>query len=147
LLGIEPRAVQAYGLCPPWSPYHNPSIMEITVAFEHGVVAHVSASHIGKGRQTPYEGTWRVAGEHGDIYLEPNPGGRLRVVASCGDSEEVEIVPQDVKGGPEQCLLDEFLRAIRGGPPPATSGRDNLKTLALAFAAIRSCETGQVVDL
>lgn len=147
LFSVEPRAVQAYGLCPPWSPYHNPSLMEITISFEHGIVAHISACHIGKGRQTPYEGIWRVTGERGDLYLEPGPDGCLQVVINCAGKEEVELVPQDVKGEPEHRLLEEFRRAIDGGLPPETSGRDNLKTMALLFAAVESCETEQVVRL
>jgi len=145
-LGEEPRAVYALALNPPWSPYHNPPVMEITLMYV-GMAAHISASYVSKGRQTPYEGVWRIAGEQGDLLLEPGPGGSLQVVISHKDREEVTFVPRGVVGAPERCLLEEFLRAIEGGPPPKTDGRDNLKTLSILFAAIESCQTGKVVKL
>jgi predicted dehydrogenase len=41
----------------------------------------------------------------------------------------------------------DCLRAMRGGPPAETSGADNLKTLALVFAAYESARSGQTVRL
>jgi predicted dehydrogenase len=41
----------------------------------------------------------------------------------------------------------DCLRWIRGGPPAETSGEDNLKTLALVFAAYESARRGQVVEV
>jgi predicted dehydrogenase len=41
----------------------------------------------------------------------------------------------------------DCLRAARGGPPAETSGADNLKTLALVFAAYESARSGQTVAL
>ena len=146
LLETEPKAVHAIGLRPPWSPYRNPPVMEITLLYED-MAAHISASHIAKGCQTPYEGVWRIAGEKGDLWLEPEPSGSLRVVVSQKAGEEAVFVPRGVKGEPERRLLQEFARAIEGGPPPSTDVRDNLRTLEILFAAIESCRRGQVVEI
>jgi len=42
--------------------------------------------------------------------------------------------------------MADFLDAVATGRPPLTSGRDNLKTLALAFAAYRSAAEGRQVS-
>ena len=44
-------------------------------------------------------------------------------------------------------LLHEFCAAIQGGPPPLTTGLDNLKTLAMAFAAVDAATQGGWVNL
>jgi myo-inositol 2-dehydrogenase/D-chiro-inositol 1-dehydrogenase len=38
-----------------------------------------------------------------------------------------------------------FVRALREGTPPPTTGQDGLMALALADAAVRSVETGRSV--
>ena len=41
----------------------------------------------------------------------------------------------------------DFLRALRTGTPPETTGEDNLKTVRLVFAAYESAEQNQVIHL
>jgi predicted dehydrogenase len=43
--------------------------------------------------------------------------------------------------------MGEFLTALAERRAPATSGRDNLQSIKLAFAAVESSETGRTVDL
>ncbi len=44
-------------------------------------------------------------------------------------------------------IQSHWIECLRQGREPATSGRDNLKTLALVEAAYQSAATGQTVDL
>ena len=44
-------------------------------------------------------------------------------------------------------LHQDFLRALRGGPPPENTGADNLKTMQLVYAAYESAERNQVIQL
>ncbi len=43
--------------------------------------------------------------------------------------------------------MGEMLRALAEGREPATSGRDNLNTIRIAFAAVESSNTGRTVEL
>jgi predicted dehydrogenase len=43
--------------------------------------------------------------------------------------------------------MGELMRALAEGREPETSGRDNLNTLRIAYAAVESSETGQAVSL
>ena len=43
--------------------------------------------------------------------------------------------------------MQDFVAAIRGGPPPETAGSDNRRSLAMVFGAIESAETGLPVDI
>jgi predicted dehydrogenase len=57
-----------------------------------------------------------------------------------------EIFPLAVPA-PEQAILDEFFAAIREDREPECSARDNLKSLAMVFAAIQSAKEGRRVEL
>jgi predicted dehydrogenase len=44
-------------------------------------------------------------------------------------------------------IHQNFLRSLRGGPPPETTGEDNLKTMQLVHAAYESAAKNQVIQL
>jgi D-apiose dehydrogenase len=46
-----------------------------------------------------------------------------------------------------QTIQQHWIDCLRGGREPATSGRDNLKTLALVEAAYQGAASGQTIDL
>src|SRR5262249_46830652 len=46
--------------------------------------------------------------------------------------------------GPDACLA-EFITALKADRDPECSGRDNLQSLAIVFAAVQSAETGRPV--
>lgn len=43
--------------------------------------------------------------------------------------------------------MGEMLRALAEGREPATSGRDNLNTIQIAYAAVESSNLGRTVEL
>lgn len=46
-----------------------------------------------------------------------------------------------------KAIVVEFLAAIRENRTPECSGRDNLRSLVMVFAAIRSAQEGRWVEL
>ena len=44
-------------------------------------------------------------------------------------------------------VIDEFLDAIENGREPETSGRDNIKSLAMVFAAIESAAARRRIQI
>ncbi len=85
-----------------------------------------------------------VLGETGTLAFDYES---LRIATDDGD----EVVPNPCAGAgkPESAYrsLERLLDAVDEGREPANSGRDNLKTLSLLFAAYRSAETDAPVDL
>jgi len=53
----------------------------------------------------------------------------------------------DVNHASMVSLHQDFLRALRTGHPPETTGEDNLKTMRLVYAAYESAEQNQVIRL
>ncbi len=142
LFGCEGESVQACSLNPPWSPYHNPPRWEALITMENGVLAHISGSFLGQGRQTPYPALWRVEGERGDLYLEEGPQGALELVHAWDGGREQHLPLVKVRPA-RDVLLDQFHVACSGGPEMPSSGRDNLGTLALVVALIAASRSGK----
>ena len=61
------------------------------------------------------------------------------------EAREVELpaVTHEDRAG----ALSEFAEAVRTGREPQSSGRENLRSLALAFAAVAEATTGERVEL
>jgi predicted dehydrogenase len=101
------------------------------------------------------EALWRVEGTEGAIrgqlgiysdYPPGRPDHGERIVYSRGDWETVVIdrswIPEAFTGP-----MASLVEAIDTGGSPTTSGRDNLKTLALVEAIYESASQGRTIDL
>lgn len=113
------------------------------------------------GMRASYEGSGTAAGEqntwHEEYYrAECERGavtvGRDRIVrihrfkrGSGLVTEEVPLVKPPYEG--HNWLINEFLDWLDGGPTPATVFDDNLKSVAMVFAAIEASRTEQFVDV
>lgn len=147
ILGQEPRQVMCTTWNPTWSNFVEPPAAALTIALDGGTVVSYRGSWISQGPMTNWSGEWRMDCEGGQIawtgrgetpdkvHLRPS-GKRLRAVKLPA----LEYV--DRAGS-----LQAFAQAVESGEAPESSGRDNLKTLALMFAAIESAAHGSPVTL
>lgn len=102
--------------------------------------------------RTSWESAWRITGSRGTLLWDGADDIRAEVVSGPGFFSECETVtvpeldPRDRVGG-HRGVIEDFVAAIRTGIPPETAGPENIKSLAMAFVAIESAETGQLVTL
>jgi predicted dehydrogenase len=54
--------------------------------------------------------------------------------------------PRDAVGG-HQGIIEGFIRSIENKTEPETSGSDNIKSLAMVFAAVESAKMAQPVSI
>ncbi|MBZ0298698.1 MAG: gfo/Idh/MocA family oxidoreductase, partial [Anaerolineae bacterium] len=106
-----------------------------------------------EGLRTTWESEWRVVGQQGSAYWYGDE--RMPAQVLSGNEgffrplEDVEISPDapvDKRGGHAGCIR-EFVEAVRSGGTPETTASDNVKSLAMVFAAIESAQTGQSVPV
>ena len=106
------------------------------------VPVHVHQDYI----QRPPSRTCEVIGDHGKILLDLR---QATVTVYDGDGATTETASYtDLQRN--QLFLDEmchFLACLDGRETPVVSVRDAARSLAIALAAKRSIETGQVIDL
>ncbi len=139
--GLECERVMAAGARPPWSWYKGVPGVDALLAFEQGVNACYTGTMTARGLATPQEGIITVVGEGGTLRLEAD--SQVRWYGEHGGSEVIS--PAESPFTDLAATLREFLAGIREGRKPETHLEDNVRTLAMVEAAIRSVETGQPV--
>lgn len=152
LTGADAVAVYAKSWNPKGSWYaHGASAMAI-FEMSNGVVYNYRGSWCATGLSTSWECDWRFLGSNGSALWDG--GENFRAVRAVGEVQgtdkmrEVawEVRPDDKADG-HVGLMKEFVEAIRTGRQPETICTDNIKSLAMVFAAIESAETGRRVEV
>jgi predicted dehydrogenase len=144
VLGEEIVHVEGRAARPPWSRYHVPSINDLWLETEAGVVISYVASFSSRNAHIPQE-SLQVEGELGTIYndsdyfepplwlsLRDHEGDPLDLTADVSAADR-EYQPQyDIA---DIAILQNFRAALIHGTPLTASARDNLGTLAAIDAA------------
>jgi predicted dehydrogenase len=124
----------------------QPSSQTVSIRFTNGVLANFTL------HSTSYRTmrSVRVDGTAGSAWGELHAlDGWLRVTDHKSGRTRRERIPTafDGHGGGERPLFRDFLQAIETGTEPAVSARQSVESHRIAFAAMNSARTGQVVDL
>jgi len=146
VLAREPLRVQAQSWNPSWGWHKGDAGHTAVIEFEGGLVAthHSLGSSVGK--QSPWNGEWRIEGPEGSLTWEEDHLWHTRV--SPRDRQLREEIPLDPQAsGGQDAVLAEFVAAIAEGRPPECSSADNLRSLALVFAAVRSAREHRPVQI
>ncbi|HEX7734714.1 MAG TPA: Gfo/Idh/MocA family oxidoreductase [Ktedonobacteraceae bacterium] len=146
VLGQEPLQISCQTWNPSWSNFVQPPAAALTVTLDGGTVVNYRGSWISQGPTTNWCGEWSMDCAEGQIIWT----GR-------GESEKVQVRPSGKRAYASRLpalaqvdragSLQAFVQALENNQAPESSGRDNLKTLALMFAAIRSAESGLPVAI
>jgi len=153
MAGVAPRAVYCLETNPKGSWYAHGAAANAIFEFDEGIVFNYRGSWSAEGANTSWESAWRIIGTKGTLTWDGDERFEAHVVS--GDSGFFRaLAPIDI---PEPADIDqthghasviaEFLGAIEQGRPPETASNDNIKSLAMVFAAIESARTHQRVTI
>jgi len=141
-LGLDCVRLTAVGVRPPWSWYRGLPAVDALLEFEQGVAVSYTGSMVARGFSTPQDGIISVVGEGGTARLEADSQVRWYREGAA------EVVPAAQAAHADlACTLREFLAAIRERRLLETHVEDNVRSLAIVEAAIRSVETAQPVSV
>jgi predicted dehydrogenase len=153
MAGKTPLAVYCHESNPRGSWYRTGSAANAIFEFSDDVVFTYRGSWVAEGANTSWESAWRFVGSKGTILWDGAEGfeakvsvgtdGFLRDVASVEIPEPAEIGQTHGHAS----VIAEFLNAIESGRAPETASDDNIKSLAMVFAAIESAKTRQRVTI
>ncbi|WP_235425849.1 Gfo/Idh/MocA family protein [Clavibacter michiganensis] len=147
--GREAVRVFARTSNPSFSHYRDPAVASMVIELEGGLVVDYRGSWLHRGPATPWAGEWRISGEDGELTFTSRGEGvsadRVGIRDADGTERELDLETLPLKG--RAAGLRAFALSILGGPPPETSGRDNLGSLALMEAAGRSAQSGRFEDV
>ena len=128
---------------PKWGQYASDSQALVTMDFANGV----KATYEGALSNAAALNTWckeyvRAECEGGTVVMDHR---RIRVLRKDAEPRTVPLLEQPK--WQNAWLVEKFVNWLDGGPPMETNVADNLRSLALVFAAIESAATRRPVSL
>lgn len=150
--GKDPVAVY----CREWNPkgswYDHDASAQCIFEMSDGVVFNYRGSWCAEGLNTSWESEWRAICTGGSATWNGGDGFKAQAVKGpsgfFSEWEDVEVeVPEPEKYQRHGGVIADFVNAIRTGSAPMTVCSDNIKSLAMCFAAVESAETGKRVEI
>jgi predicted dehydrogenase len=141
LLGDEPVSVLCEEFNPSWSWYEGDAGATASFLTASGSRFVYSGTWCSPGLETSWNGDWRVSAALGSATWNglDEPVWDAEVDVSANDPGDV---PEDVAGA-----LAEFVHSLRTGTTPLGIGKQNISSLAMVEAAVRSSEVGARIDI
>ena len=151
MAGADPVAVYAREFNPKGSWYQGAVAASCIFEMTNGVVFTYRGSWCAEGCSTGWNGSWRIVGDKGTLVYESDqePCGEV-VAGTTGFNRPLKpmrIVASPSKYPRQHGALREMLAWLRSGTLPQTECHDNIKSLAMVFAAIESARTGRRVPV
>jgi predicted dehydrogenase len=147
----DPLAVYALETNPRGSWYSHGAAANAIFEFSRDIVFTYRGSWAAEGATTSWESQWRVIGTKGTLLWDGAEHFGAHAVASDSGFlrplRDVAVSPvphPDLVHG-HASVIAAFLDAVETGQQPETAGADNIKSLAMVFAAIESARTHQRV--
>jgi predicted dehydrogenase len=149
--GTDPLTVYCHESNPAWSWYKGATTATAIFEMTGGLLYTYRGSWCAQGLNTSWQSQWRAFGCRGaaawDGECDPVAA---RVAAGEGFLPPTETftvksddrIPSGIAGS-----LREFLHALRTGDTPQGECHDNIKSLAMVFAAIESARGGHRVAI
>ena len=151
--GVAPKAVYCLETNPRGSWYGQGAAANAIFEFENDVVFNYRGSWCAEGANTSWESAWRIVGSKGTLIWDGYDSFDAKVVVDgtglLRDAVAIDVPePEDIdQTHGHASVIAEFLAAIEEGRQPETAGSDNIKSLAMVFAAIDSAKTRQRVTI
>ena len=149
MAGVEPLAVYALETNPRGSWYAHGAAANAIFEFSEDVVFTYRGSWSAEGATTSWESLWRVIGTKGTLLWNGAERFEARVVDRDSGflrplrDVAVPAPPYPALTHGHASVVAAFLDAVESGRAPETAGDDNIKSLAMVFAAIESARTHQ----
>ncbi|MEV0287632.1 Gfo/Idh/MocA family oxidoreductase [Kribbella sp. NPDC050820] len=149
--GREPEQVY----CRTWHPdgfgYGGPPAGAAVITFRDGPIVSYRGSWVSSGPVTAWGGEWRMEFDHGEVWWTSRPDGSESGVAESAriraDGKERAVALPELTATDRAGSLTEFTTSVREDWAPEATGRDNLGSLAITYAAIESALTGVPIDV
>ena len=142
--------------CKEWNPagswYARDASAIAIFEMSNGLVYTYRGSWCAEGLPTTWEADWRIIGTQGTATWNGADGLAAQIVVkadgffSTVHDQEFPMVKVRYPEG-HAGVIHEFIPCVRTGEVPQTICVDNIKSLAMVFAAIESAERGVPVDV
>jgi predicted dehydrogenase len=147
ITGLDALNARGAAWNPPWSNYQGDCSSSVIFEMNLGARVLYNGSWCAKGQFADWNGNWQIECEKGTVTYQ---NGEIRVyhVPKLYEVEKIEILnatPPPKTG--QAYVLDEFIRCVPAKERPATEVQDNIKSVAMVFAAVRAIRSGKKVPV
>jgi len=150
----EPIAVYCHEENPKGSWYAHGASAYAIFEFDSGATYTYRGSWCARGLRTSWESAWRIVGTTGTLTWDGHDAFACQREGDTGqgvlrDGLPVAVPPADpaLRVGGHEGVMRDFVAAVRSGVPPETAGEHNIRSLAMAFAAIESARLRQRIEI
>ena len=154
LLDADPVAVTGESWNPPWTVFAGDAATSLTFEMTGGarLVCNASWTTLRPDeRQTTWTGDWTIECEHGCVWMR---GDAIRTAHfSLNETGHPEWEPTDEVEvrrripNSQRHVLHQALDHLAGGSPAPTAIDDNVKSLAMVFAAVEAFQQHRRVEV
>ena len=150
--GKDPVSVYCHEFNPKGSWYAHGASAIAVFEMTDGVVLTYRGSWCSEGMNTSWECDWRGVGSKGSCIWD----GKELIKGQARNGEEGFFRPQKdftvtlekkLVHGAHAGVIREFIDCVKNGGIPQTVCHDNIKSLAMVHAAVKSAETGKKVAI
>jgi predicted dehydrogenase len=143
----DPVAVYAHEFNPYGSWYKGDAATTCIFEMSDGIVFTYRGSWCAQGCGTSWNGHWRIIGEKGTMLYEKDATPIGQVVNNTegffNEYKDAHVEPSPIEHKTMRGALREMLTFLREGKTPQTQCLDNIKSLAMVFAAMQSSREGK----
>ena len=148
-----PLAVYCHETNPRGSWYRHGAAANAIFEFSDDVVFSYRGSWCAEGANTSWDSAWRIVGTKGTLLWDGAERFETKVVSGSEGFfrplQPLEVAPPADPAHPHGPArgIAPFIDSIEAGRAPETVGADNIRSLAMVFAAIESARTRQRVEI
>ena len=150
LTGADAVGVYAKEFNPKGSWYKGDTAATCIFDMSDGSVFTYRGSWCAEGFHTSWNGDWRIIGNKGTVLFEKDADPRAQVVDGHQGfhvpTKDIDVPIPKMNARSMKHGLCDMLEYIRTGKLPETECHDNIKSLAMVFAAIESSRKGCWTD-
>jgi predicted dehydrogenase len=146
--GADAVTVSCSEFNPPWSWYRGAASAVAEFEMTGGLRFSYEGSWCADGFETSWDSSWRAVGRLGSATWDGagDPAAEVRRDGREGlGAERVKGPAVAIPGAGIAGSLADFVRALRTGEAPMGECHDNIRSLAMVFAALESSRTGKRV--
>ncbi len=152
MTGADPVAVYAHEFNPEGSWYKNDVAASCIFEMSNGIVFTYRGSWCAEGCHTSWHGDWRFIGDKGTLLYDGGDGLKGMVAKKnkgtfFSEHRDLKISSATPRFTGQHGAIRELLKYLNDGTMPQGECHDNIKSLAMVFAAMESSRKGRRVPV
>lgn len=145
--GLDAIAVQGAAWNPAWSNYAGDCSNSLVFEMTNGARVLYNASWCCKGQHTDWNGNWLIEGAKGALTHQRGVLEFTSVPKLYTERGRKTLPTTPPRHTGQLHVINEFLQARAKGARPSTDVFDNIKSMAMVFAAVTAVRTGKRVPV